>query len=89
MSKDESLNGQTDKKDIDVTACATSKSPKNMAGYADDKEIDPKLMKVGELIAESREENNEPDYCCSDDDLMEAQKQRKEALEAERFKSGK
>ncbi len=30
----------------------TVKSAKNMAGYADDKEIDPKLLQVGELVRE-------------------------------------
>lgn len=59
------------------------KSAKNMAGYAEDKEIDPKLLKVGELVREAAEEDCEPERC-SDDELMECQDQKEEALDKER-----
>jgi hypothetical protein len=81
----ETLNDQIDQKNVDPHATPTLKSAKNMAGYAEDKQIDPKLLKVGELVREAQEEDAEPDYCCTDDELMECQDKKKEALEAQRM----
>ncbi len=60
------------------------KSAKNMAGYAEDKEIDPKLLQVGELVRAAAEEDSEVEGC-SDEDLMKAQAEKEEALEEQRY----
>lgn len=62
------------------------KSAKNMAGYAEDKEIDPKLLMVGELVREAALEDCEPEGC-TDEELMQKQDAIEEALEAHAFKA--
>lgn len=87
MSKDESLNNETKQGTFDPKGKPILKSPKNMVGYAEDAEVDPKQIKIGEMIKEYQEGNSCPDNECSDDELIECQKQKKEALEAERMRT--
>lgn len=86
MDKKESVNNQTQVTTVDPMAKPMLKSAKNMAGYAEDKEIDPKLMMVGELVRAAAEEDSEPDYCCTDEQLMKCQEDKEEALAAQRYR---
>ena len=61
------------------------KSAKNIVGYADDAEVDPKLVKVGELVLAEMKEEDAEECRCTDDSLIDMQEKREAALAKQRI----